>query len=84
MESAVFSVEKHLEVVLTGSPVNCLKLPCPSVLKNRGPILSPPPFLQYISKLPCFVRNVLMAGTILGRAQLFHVSFDRKIQGHFL
>lgn len=44
----------------------------------------PPPFLQYISMLPCFVRNLLMAGAFLGRAQLLHVFFDRLIQGPFL
>lgn len=77
MESAFFNVEKHLELILTGPSLSCLKLPHPSVLKNRAPIRSPPPFLQYISMLPCFVRNLLMAGTFLGRAQLFYVFFDR-------
>lgn len=77
MESAVFSVEKHLEVVLTGLPLNFLKLPHPPVLRNKTPIRSPPPFLQYMSMLPCFVRNLLVSGTFLGRAQLFHVFFDR-------
>lgn len=47
---------------------------------------APPPFFpQYISRLPCFVRNlaVLVAGAVLGRTQLFRVFFVRLIQGPF-
>lgn len=48
-------------------------------------VSAPCPFLQYISILPCSVKKLapLAAGAFLGRAQLFHVFFDRLIQGPF-
>lgn len=70
MKNAGFSVEKPWDCSY-GPPLNFLKLHHPSMLKNSAPICSPPPFLQYISMLLCFVRNLLMAGTFLGRAELF-------------
>lgn len=54
-------------------------------IESQSCVSAPHPFLQYISTLPCFLKKLspFVAGAFLGRAQLFHVFFDRLIQGPF-